>query len=152
MPRRKVSADTKAIIGANIKAKREQLRWSQGDAARRADVAQEMLSRWEKGHRLADVSGLLRVCVACQCPIDDLLGGIDEAYDAIIERRIPPDVVTHYRAKIDAIKHLTREAIDLTATAVEKRAPTPVAITEGRKSTADKSSRAHARRKRTPPK
>lgn len=146
MSRRAFSPDARLALGANLVAKREQLQLSQGKAADRADVDRTMLSRWENGKQTPDGDGLLRLAVAYGCPLDDFFGGVDERYDAIIERRIPPEAKQLYQAQIAKLKALTLHALELTVAATETPAPTPAAPAAGRQSGRGKSGPTRARR------
>lgn len=96
---RTLSDDAKLTIGANLTEARKKVGWSQMEAAERAAVGRTRLNLWEKGHELPGLDGLMRLAVTYGCPIDDFLGAVDEAYDAIIERRVPPNWRQFYRAR-----------------------------------------------------
>lgn len=119
MPRT-LSADSKRSLGANLREARERRGWKQGEAALRADVPRVRLNKWENGRETPGTEGLIRLAVTYNCPVDDLLGGVDEAYDAIIESRIPIDVRRHYRAHINNYISRTTAAMQL---ALEPGAP-----------------------------
>lgn len=147
MARRTLSVESKETLGANLLAKRESSRLSQGEAARRARVNREMLSRWENGKIAPDIDSLLRMAVAYSCAIDDLVGGVDEEYDEIIERRIPIDVKQHYRARNDTFIRRTTAALQL-ALEPGAPAPAPTAPAAATRKAAGTSAAARARRPR----
>lgn len=147
MPRRTAPAGPKAIVGANLRAKREALGLDQGQAADLAGVPQAMLSRWERGRRLPEVTALAALAATYHCPIDDFLGGMDERYDEVIESRLPINSERFYAAKVDTFIARTTAAMKL---ALEPGAPspTPARPAAARVAAAGKSKSTRARRER----
>ena len=123
MNKRMLSAAGKAALGANMKAARKKAGMDQGAAAASSGVGRPLISQWETGIYAPNADGLLRLAIAYDCSLDDFFGGVDERYDAIIERRIPPDAAKLFRAKLERIKALTLNAIELTAEAAEAGEP-----------------------------
>ena len=149
MPRT-LSDDAKGVIGRNLRDVRKRVGWNQTVAAERAGVRGDRLNRWEQGREAPGAEGLLRLAVAYGCPLDDFFGGVDEDYDAIIERRIPVDGKQFYKAKLDKLKALTMRAMELTVEAVGTREPTPTERGASPPSARGKSRVVRARRKQKP--
>lgn len=147
MPRT-LGDDAKGIVGANLTDSRKSRGWSQTEAAERAQVRRDRLNRWEKGRELPGTEGLLRLAIAYGCPVDNFLGGVDERYDTVIERRIPVDAQQFYRTKLAKLKALTLVAMDLTAQAVGEAAPTPAAPVAPSRSSGGKAAPVRARQKK----
>ena len=125
MTKRMLSPAGKAAMGANLKAAREKAGLDQGAAARLSGVGRPLISQWETGVYAPNADGLIRLAIAYKCPLDDFFGGVDERYDEIIEKRVPPDAKQLYRAQIVKLKALTLHALELTASATETHAPRP---------------------------
>lgn len=148
MPRR-LPDGARETLARNLIAVRERLEWSQKEAARRAGLTQNRVSLWETGTEAPGAEGLLRLAVAYGCSVDDFLGGVDEGYDAIIERRIPLDVQRHYQARIDTFISRTTAAMHL---ALEPGAPAPTTTTPTAAPPKARDKSAPTRARRTPPK
>jgi transcriptional regulator with XRE-family HTH domain len=143
----------KAALGRNLRDARKARGWNQLQAAERVGVSPVRLNLWENGKEAPGTEGLLRVAIAYDCPVDELLGGVDEDYDAIIERRIPVDTKQFYKAKLDKLKALTLRAMQLTVEAGGTPAPTPETPAASRAPSRGKSPSTRARRTpKNPPK
>lgn len=147
MPRT-LDSVAKTALGANLVEARNKRGWNQGQAAGKAGVSRSRLNLWENGKETPGAEGLIRLAVTYDCPVDDLLGGVDEEYDDIIERRIPIDAHRFDRAKLRKLQALTMRAMQLTVEATETRAPTPEAPSASAPlATRDKSKPTRARQK-----
>lgn len=149
MNKRELSPASKAALGLNLKAARERAGMDQAKAAAASGVGRALISQWENGVYAANADGLLRLAIAYRCPLDDFFGGVDERYDAIIERRIPPEAKMLYQAQIAKLKALTLHAMELTAGATETRAPMPRTPAANRGSGRGKSGATRAHRTTT---
>jgi transcriptional regulator with XRE-family HTH domain len=67
-------------IGAAIKAKRKPL-MTQGAFAAKLGLTQPSISAWEREESQPTADLLPRIAVVLQCSVDDLVSGIDPAYD-----------------------------------------------------------------------
>jgi transcriptional regulator with XRE-family HTH domain len=103
----------KETLGKNLREMRDKRAWTQAEAARRAGVRRDRLARWEIGRETPGTEGLLRLAIAYACPIDQLLSGVDERYDELIEARLPQDAHQHYRVKAEAFIRRTTAAMQL---------------------------------------
>ena len=79
--------DTVATIGENIRRRRTALGLQQGDLAALIGVPQSQLSRWETDYSVPDTTSLLKLAPALQATIDQIVAGVDQAYDAVIKQR-----------------------------------------------------------------
>jgi transcriptional regulator with XRE-family HTH domain len=68
--------EPKAIVGANIRACREELGWTQEDLAYEADMHINEVGRAERGKRDMRVSTLARFAHALEVPAGKLTKGI----------------------------------------------------------------------------
>lgn len=134
-------------LGRNFREARERHKWTQIDAAAKIGVPRVRLNKWEKGRETPGAEGLLLLAIAYACSVDQLLSGLDERYDEIIERGFPVDQRQHYRAKIDVLIRRTTAAMQL---ALDERglAPMPAAIADTPERARGKSGPARARRTR----
>lgn len=98
MPRTRPEVDRR-VLGENLRYARERAGMKQQDAARQIGVGPSQLSQWENGLTLAGTDALLLLAGLYRCPVDDFLGGIDDRYDAVIERAVPLDQQHFYRAR-----------------------------------------------------
>lgn len=141
--------DAKKTLGRNLVAARDRAGLKQGPAAEQAGLTQQnRLSLWETGKEFPSTDGLLRLAVAYRCPIDDFLGGVDESYDAIIERRIPIDAKQHYEVQIDRLVKAYGAAIRLLASSGIELSQLPGARADESETAPGKSKAARARRTR----
>ena len=147
MPR---SLDTvsKVTLGKNLAEARGKHGWTQLEAARRAGVRGDRLNRWERGRETPGTEGLLLLAIAYGCPVSQLLSGVDERYDEIIEGHLPVDARRHYEAKINAFIRRTTAAMQL-AIDVAAPVPTPKVSAGAVEKARGKSSRSLSRRKQT---
>lgn len=142
-----LSHEARQVLGANLVAARERAGLSQGAAVTKSGVPRDRLSPWENGRAAPNLEGLLRLAVAYRCQLDDFLGGVYEAYDAIIESRLPLDAQRYIQAKVDTFIRRTTAAMQL-ALEPGAPAPTPTAPAVARPRGAGKSKSTRARRKR----
>ena len=142
-----LSHEARLVLGANLVAARERAGLKQGEAVTRSGVPRDRLSPWENGHAAPNIEGLLRLAIAYGCPVDDFLGGVDEGYDAIIERRIPVDARRHYEARTNTFIQRITAGMQLALTPGAP-APTPGARVAARPTVGGKSKPARARRER----
>jgi len=138
---------SKETLGKNLKEARSRRGWTQVEAAKLAGVRRDRLVKWETGKETPGTEGLLLLAITYACPVDQLLSGVDEQYDEIIEARVPIDAQQHYAAKVDAVMATLAdtlrqvrdaEAADQTRSATSVRTPT----TGGKSAT----TRAHRKR------
>jgi len=109
MPRRPSSDDPSVrLIAANLRRTRDDLDISQGEAASRAGVQQSQLSRWEKAKQKPEVDQLVKMAAAYECSLDDLVSGVHDAYDALVEQHVTVDVK---RSKSHSSEHRRRMAV-----------------------------------------
>jgi len=148
MPPRQLSAGPRHTLGVNLVEARERAGLSRENAADKAGVGRSRLSQWENGRETPGAESLLLLAVAYGCPLDYLFSGVDAAYDAIIERRIPIDAKRHYAGKIAGIKQAAIAAMNA-LTGDKGTAPTPVAPVGGRPTARGKSRSTRARRRTT---
>lgn len=100
-----------ATFGANVHRLRKQREMSQVELAEKLNVKQTDISRWERG-AVPSLDTIIRIGLALQSSVDDLLCGIDLIYDA--SRRTPSE--QQRRAATPRGPELTadeRELIDL---------------------------------------
>jgi transcriptional regulator with XRE-family HTH domain len=76
-----------ATIGENIKRLRTELGMQQGDLATQIGVPQSQLSRWETDFSVPDTTSLLKLAPALSATIDQIVAGVDQAYDAVVSLR-----------------------------------------------------------------
>lgn len=78
-----------ATIGQNIQRVRTAAGFeTQAQFARELGVPQAQLNDWESDrYKTLDMSTLLRLAKTLGCLVDDLLMGVDEAYDTIVEQQ-----------------------------------------------------------------
>lgn len=152
MNKRALSGSAKSVLGKNLREARDRAGFDQAHAAELSGVGRTLISQWENGIFGPNADGLLRLAIAYRCPLDDFFSGVDERYDVIIERRIPPDAKRLYQGKLAKLKALTLHAMELTESAIEPLSPTPATPVADRRLAHDKSATAHARLKRKPPK
>ena len=146
MPPRTLDIVSRERLGSNLVESREAAGLTRGAAANAANTTRTRLSLWERGRETPGAEGLLRLAVAYGCPLDDFFGGVDERYDAIIERRLPPDAKRLYETRKDGLRHI---AIKLTE-ALAAAAPPVVTPAVTRTTTRGKPGPARVHRK--PPK
>jgi transcriptional regulator with XRE-family HTH domain len=72
-----------ASVGKNVKAVRAALRLTQDEMAERCGVAQNQLSKWEKGRQEPTVESVLKIAVGAKVPIERLLAGVNRDFDLI---------------------------------------------------------------------
>jgi len=146
----------KAALGANLRDVRNKRGWTQGEAAEKAGILRGRLNKWEKGRETPGTEGLLRLAITYGCPVDDLLGGVDEDYDAIIERRIPVDVQRHYQAKADTFMARMNAAMQLALTpgtpSPSAAAPADASRTNAGRSDTTRTRRGRVEKKKLPKK
>jgi transcriptional regulator with XRE-family HTH domain len=71
-----------AGIGRNLKRIREEKDISQTDIARGLRTTSGQVNKWERKERIdPKASSLLRLAVALECSVEDLVGGMDPDYD-----------------------------------------------------------------------
>ena len=144
--RRTLDKAAAKTLGENLKEMREHRRLTQVAAAKAASISRTLVTKWETAVQAPGIEGLLLMAVTYRCPIDQLLSGVDGAYDDIIEGRLPVDAVRHYRAKVAAF---TREGNKALAGMRDALAPAPTTTetAAGPGTTRGKSVRARVRRK-----
>lgn len=147
MPRqRSLSKAALESLGANIRAAREAARFATAtDGAEEAGVTLSLLSQWENGQMEPTLDSLLRLAIAFQCPLDDFFGGVSDAYDQIIDRRIPINERQQLKARVAAIKRLVQDSLDRAEVAIAS-APIATANAVGPETTSNKSPSARALR------
>ncbi|MGE3276765.1 MAG: XRE family transcriptional regulator [Vicinamibacterales bacterium] len=84
-----------ATIGANIREARKRAGYATGKAfAEAMGVDASRVSEWENDTYQPKIETLIRIAKFLECPVDELLSGIDAAYDEIAaatnERRVEP--------------------------------------------------------------
>lgn len=67
------------LIRSTLKRLREESGMSQGELARRLDVPQSLVSRFENGDRKLDLQELREVCQAIGVPLKELVGRFERA-------------------------------------------------------------------------
>lgn len=72
-----------ASVGKNVKAIRTALRWTQDEMAEHCGVAQNQLSKWEKGRQEPTVESVLKIAVGAKVPIGRLIAGVNREFDLI---------------------------------------------------------------------
>lgn len=81
-------------LGANVRARREDLGWSQGDLSRAAGLSRSTISVCEKGVRMADPSAsiLYRIALALGVTMEDLMGvqPLRKTTKNVVRRRAKP--------------------------------------------------------------
>jgi transcriptional regulator with XRE-family HTH domain len=135
------------VLGENLTAARKKQGWNLTYAAGRAGISISQLSMWENAKREPEIVGLLTLAVAYSCPIDAFLGGVMNAYDAIIEAPLPLDARRHYEAKVDAAMGKLAEVLRQTRSEAETPL-VPTTVTEQPETARGKSVAPRARRKR----
>lgn len=74
-------------VAANLVRLRETAGISQSELGRRIGVPATRIWDWEHGrYKLPDIKTLMRLAVALQVSIDELIGGVNADYDAVIEK------------------------------------------------------------------
>jgi transcriptional regulator with XRE-family HTH domain len=150
--RRDLTADEKRILGENLKVAREtraNIKLGK-DAAERIGVSPTQISLWEQGHTGMELPRLLDVAAAYGVPIDDLVVGLNQAYDKVIRQRLPLNVRRLLQARIDAVMLSDVEMAEHAAVADQRR-PIPESTAARRPSSKGKhgemrqGSSAHAR-------
>jgi transcriptional regulator with XRE-family HTH domain len=83
-------------FGENLKRIRQRSRLKSKDVAERVDVAKSVVSGWENNRRgLPETPTLFKLAKALNCSIEELLQGVDEEYEAAVQKRVvKPDFVT----------------------------------------------------------
>jgi transcriptional regulator with XRE-family HTH domain len=146
MPPRTLTKNATITLGFNLKEMREYRKLTQAAAAKKAGIHRSLLTKWEIGLQSIGLEGVLLMAVTYHCPIDQLLSGVDEHYDDIIEGRLPVDAVRHYRAKVAAFTREGNRAMDTMKDAIVP-APMTEETAEGQERARGKSSRVRVRRK-----
>lgn len=86
-----------STVGKNLKALRQAARLRQVDVAVAADLEQGTISKYERDEQTPSIDVLLRLAVALNQPIDRVLAGQNDDYDALFgeraERRPATDLV-----------------------------------------------------------
>lgn len=147
MPR-ELDSESKKTLGLNLREARGLKKWTQQEAADEIGVRRDRLNRWEMGREAPGAEGLLLLAIGYQCLIDQLLSGVDERYDNIIESRVPLDAQQHYRARMESFIRRTTAAIELLKPDVPVHAPTPTASGDTRGRASGRSTGARVRKKR----
>lgn len=110
-------------LGANIADARDRAGLNQTALAKVAKVDRSYLSTLENEGKGVGLALLLDIAVGIGCPIDSLMGGVDERYDAIIEARFPIDAKRHYETKIANLRKSYGEVMALLAERGGARSP-----------------------------
>lgn len=76
-----------ATIGENLKKLRGRASLQQGEVAEKVGVPQSQLSRWETDTAVPDTASLLRIAPALEATLDEIMAGVDAAYDSVLRRR-----------------------------------------------------------------
>jgi len=84
-----------ATIGGNLKRLRARAKLQQGEVAEKVGVPQSQFSRWETDFATPDMASLLRVAPALHTTIDEIVAGVDEAYDAVLRSRLEAVARSH---------------------------------------------------------
>lgn len=94
-----------ATFGENVRRLREERGFKQGVLAERLGVGQGQLSNWESDRfGLPETATVLKIAKALQCSVEELLQGVDPAYDDQVAR-----AVLAYEEQMDAMRMLLRE-------------------------------------------
>ncbi len=136
----------KVTLGKNLKEIRKRHRWTQGTVATHVGVSRERVTLWETGKESPGVDGLMALAVAYGCSVDQFLSGVNEAYDSIIEARLPADAAAHYKQKFEAFIRRQTAAMQLIATEVNSEPTRPTNADQAERGRG-KSSPSRARRK-----
>lgn len=84
-----------ATFGENVRRLRKQAGLRANKLAEILNVTPPVVSAWERDRGgLPETPTLLKMAKAFDCSIDELLVGIDPAYDAIVRRRATAPIVT----------------------------------------------------------
>lgn len=149
MPRKPAADDPSIpIIASNLRRARLDLGLQSGPAAEKAHVGRTMLSKWENAGAKPEVDALLKIAVAYECSVDDLVVGVNEDYDRLTAKGLRADARRHVQGRLAALRQqivTTLALVEAGGEAAEKSAGAPVA---DRAATADRSKPARARRAR----
>lgn len=74
-------------FGANLVARRAAAEMQSNELAKAVHVKPPTMSKWESARRPPATRTLLKLATALNCSIDDLLLGVDPAYDRVIATR-----------------------------------------------------------------
>lgn len=84
--------EVKVHFATTLKALRLKLEMTQVEVATAAHLTQSAVSRYETGEDLPELPALLKLATGLRTPLDQLVAGIDAAYDALVDsrRETPP--------------------------------------------------------------
>lgn len=113
-----VGAYAEAVsVAANLVRLREAAGISQSELGRRVGVPATRIWDWEHGrYKLPDIKTLMRLAIALQVSIDDLIGGVNSDYDVVVAGRTgattpvltaPPS--THVRRAVRLLEQMTEK-------------------------------------------
>jgi transcriptional regulator with XRE-family HTH domain len=77
----------RAVIGENLEELRRRQGLTQEQIAARAGVKQAQYSKWETGRAVPKPASLLRLAVAFQVTVDNILAGLNHDYDRLVLER-----------------------------------------------------------------
>lgn len=110
-------------VAANLVRLREAAGISQSELGRRVGVPATRIWDWEHGrYKLPDIKTLMRLAVALHVSIDDLISGVNDDYDAVIEARTgvapmvtAPSLSRHVRRAVRLLEQMTEDGQQLGA-------------------------------------
>jgi transcriptional regulator with XRE-family HTH domain len=76
---------TGEVFGTRLRELRQKRKWTQRELAQSADVPQARISEWESGVRTPNLVTIVRLAIALNCKITELVSGFDKTDLALLK-------------------------------------------------------------------